>query len=581
MVHRSTLGKILTRRVTAGLLFVMTLLLALAAPAVTPAALPQSAVLMQSLGTASSQGSGSDYSLGWIGLDGTPVFQIAAPQSVLSQRQQRIEENLVAIRDNYLQRESPVATLTTSQTGPSEPISLYVNGLYLFTLTPWDAENQGMTLDAVERLLERKIPEALEQAYQQRQPEYLRRQAIVAVGLLLLAIAVVWALQHWREAMLRASVRCLSNTRLNQLSSQQQHHLRDIQWRLLPLVQGLILVGTALAIAGFFPQTRSLQNNFLGALKAPLVIGILILVSYVGIRLSYLLIDRFVTSLTDRDGFNDASPRRLQLRIETISSAVKNIANFVWIGIGLLVALAATGINLGVLLASFGLIGLAISLASQNLIKGAIQGFFIILEDQYAIGDVVAIDQDAGLVENMNLRITQLRDADGRLITIPTSDIDRVANYSLHWSRADLKLPVHYNADINQMIELARTVGQDLQDDPDWGELILEDPQILGVDDFGDSALIIRVWIKTQPLKQWDVSREYRRRFKLAMNETETSIPFPQQEIWLHQADSFTIESKNRSEKADSAAQRNGQGKTDAQPRNAPSEATEEAEPDT
>ncbi|MEO1593334.1 MAG: mechanosensitive ion channel family protein, partial [Cyanobacteria bacterium J06632_22] len=187
----------------------------------------------------------------------------------------------------------------------------------------------------------------------------------------------------------------------------------------------------------------------------------------------------------------------------------------------------------GVLLASFGIVGLALSLATQNLIRGVVTGFFILLEDQYAIGDVVKTGDDAGLVENMNLRITQLRDAEGRLITIPTSEITRVANYSLHWSRCDLRLPVNYSADIDEMIQLAGKVGDGLCHDPDWRGLILEAPEILGVDDFGDSAVMLRVWIKTQPMKQWEVSREFRRRFKQAMAAMDTSIPFPQRQVWL------------------------------------------------
>ncbi|MFE4106030.1 mechanosensitive ion channel family protein [Almyronema epifaneia] len=564
----------LQRKVTR-LLFISALLIALGMPQSAPAALSPSPLLLQTSSGTTSRTAVSGYSLGWVWLDGYQVFQIAAPQSALSQRQQRIEANLAAIRDDYLQMASPLATLTSSQVDRFEPLSLFVNGLYLFTLTPEDATQQGMTISAIERSLRQQIPQVLARAYEQRQPEYVRRQLIKAALLILVAIAVVGALQQGHEQLFNASLLMIGR-RSDQLEPQQRQQLQDLQLRLLPLGQGLILVGTVLWVAGFWPQTRSLQNNFLAIFKLPLIIGIVIGVAYVGIRLSYLLIDRFVNNLTEREGFNRGS-RRLQLRISTIASAIKNLANFVWLGIGLFVALAATGINLGVLLASFGLIGLALSLAAQNLIKGAVRGFFIILEDQYAIGDVVAIDQDAGLVENMNLRITQLRDTGGRLITIPTSDINRVANYSQRWSRADLKLPVHYNANIDQMLDLARQVGADMQADSDWQTLILEDPKILGVDDFGDSALIIRVWIKTQPMKQWDVSREYRRRFQLAMQETDTSIPFPQREIWLHPAEAFTVE-MNQPKPSSDTAKNNGQAQTEAQPKAVPDSAEAESE---
>jgi small conductance mechanosensitive channel len=364
---------------------------------------------------------------------------------------------------------------------------------------------------------------------------------------------------------------------INSLDEEQRHHLRDAQMRLLPLLQGAILVGVSIWIAGLFPQTRSLQNTLVPALKIPLVIAIIVAIAYVGIRLSYATINRFVTGLTARTSYNDPDLRRLRLRTSTISSVIKNIATFVWIGVGIFVALTVAGVDFGLLLASFGLLGLALSLAAQNLIKGATKGFFIILEDQYAIGDIVKIDDDAGLVETMNLRITQLRDAAGRLISIPMSDVTRVANFSLHWSRADLKIPVHYNADIDRMLDLTRQVGQDLQNDPDWQELILEEPQILGVDDFGDSSVTIRVWIKTQPMKQWDVSREYRRRFKRAMRDTDTTIPFPQREVWLHPSDSLKIDMEGQIEGDRSSQNREDRSpphrenaKTDRQPRNVP-----------
>jgi small conductance mechanosensitive channel len=226
---------------------------------------------------------------------------------------------------------------------------------------------------------------------------------------------------------------------------------------------------------------------------------------------------------------------------------------------------------------------LALSLAAQNLVKGAIRGFFIVLEDQFAIGDIVKIGDDAGLVEKLNLRITQLRDTAGRLITIPTSDITRVANYSLHWARADLKIPVHYNADINRMLKVTRQVAEDLHGDSEWNNLILEEPQILGVDDFGDSAVIIRVWIKTEPMKQWDISREFRRRFKETLQDSDTEIPFPQRDVWLHPSDEFkvtlqgSLEERRRTPDHDGHnGHGNGNGhsepaaKTDRQPRSVP-----------
>jgi small conductance mechanosensitive channel len=577
------------------LLFFFTLMLTLG---IAPVSARQAAgisspppVLLQIPGLSNnSSSSDSGYTIGAIELGGREVFQIAAPQATLAQRQQRIEENLEAILDDYLQQEEPEVNIEVMQAGGTNLPSIYVNDSYLLTLTEQDAEMQGTVPWALSKDLEEPLRQALQQAWEYRQPSYLQQQAIKAGIVLLIAIALVWALDHWRDVPIRWGMRLLSGgSSISSLDEEQRHHLRDAQMRLLPILQGAILFGVSIWIAGLFPQTRVLHNTLVPALKVPLIIAIIIAVAYAGIRLSYAAINRFVAGLTARSAYNNPDSRRLQLRTSTISSFIKNIATFAWIGVGIFVALTVAGVNFGLLLASFGLLGLAFSLAAQNLIKGATKGFFIVLEDQYAIGDVVEIDDDAGLVETMNLRITQLRDAAGRLISIPMSDVTRVANFSLHWSRADLKIPVHYNADVEQMLDLTRQVGQDLQNDPEWQELILDEPQVLGVDDFGDSSIVIRVWIKTQPMKQWDVSREYRRRFKLALRDTDTTIPFPQREVWLHGSDSLKVDMEGRLEGdriskngGDGAPDRRENTKTDRQPRNVPDNGDEgdEAESD-
>lgn len=540
-------------------------------------ALPGSTALALAQFPTAGGGNSSAYSLGWVELDGYDTFQITAPGAALGQRRQQIHQNLEEIRDDYLARENPVANVTTSQTENGQT-KVYVNDQYLMTITSEDTNLQGMTTEGLVEHLKDVIPETLERAYQQRQPEYRRRQFIRIGVVLALAIGVMIVLQYASKRLVRSAIRKLGPS-LNQADTteNQSHQVHDLRDRLLPLVHGLVLASALLWAMGQFPELRVVQQELLSTLKVPIIIGIVVVVAYVGIRLTYTVVDRLALGLTDEAGFSSHYSRRARLRISTLSSVIKNITNFVWIAIGFLIALSITGIDIGLLLASVGIIGLALSLAAQNLVKGAIQGFFIVLEDQFAIGDVVKIGDDAGVVEKLNLRITQLRDTAGRLITIPTSDINRVANYSLHWSQADLKIPVHYNADINRMLEVTRQVGDDLQHDPDWSNLILDDPQILGVDDFGDSSLIIRVWIKTQPMKQWDISREYRRRFKLAVQEAGTDIPFPQRDVWLHPSDEFRLtlqgslnDGQPQNQPGQNGNGRHPQAETDAQPPNEP-----------
>ncbi|MGB3309812.1 MAG: mechanosensitive ion channel family protein [Nodosilinea sp.] len=531
--------------------------------------------------SAAGGGNSNNYSLGWVELDSYDTFQITGPGAALGQRRQHIHENLEAIRDDYLALDNPVAVVSTTPTENGQS-KVYVNRQYLMTITSEDTNLQGMTTEGLVEHLKDVIPEALDRAYRQRQPEY-RQQQFIHIGIgLALAIGLMVVLQFTSERLAQLTLRGLG-TSLNQdeATENQRHQMHDLCDRLLPLAQGLVLVSTLLWAMGQFPESRVIQQELLSTLKVPIIIAIVAVVAYIGIRLTYAVVDRLALGLTDGNGFSSNYSRRARLRISTLSSVIKNITNFVWIAIGFLVALSVTGIDIGLLLASVGLIGLALSLAAQNLVKGAIQGFFIVLEDQFAIGDVVKIGDDSGIVEKLNLRITQLRDTAGRLITIPTSDITRVANYSLHWSQADLKIPVHYNADINHMLEVTRQVGNDLQHDSDWSSLILDDPQILGVDDFGDSSLIIRVWIKTQPMKQWDVSREYRRRFKIAVQEAGTNIPFPQRDVWLHPSDEFrlTLQGSLNDGHSSNQTDQNGNGqqpqaKTDAQPPNVPDDSS-------
>ncbi|MGB3669975.1 MAG: mechanosensitive ion channel family protein [Phormidesmis sp.] len=510
-------------------------------------------------GLTGGSGSSSQTSVGWINLDGRQVFQIAAPSSTLPIRQKNITDNLKDIRDTYIDMSAPEADIVKDTTESAHTPSLYVNGRYLMTLTEADARMQGTTLLGLEQHIRQEINQSLQRAYRERQPAYLRRAGLMSAGAIAGAIAISLAIRFSRHYLSNWAEKDLPGERPEKLVEDYQQQFHIIRHLILPLLQCFILAAAIIWSLGLFPYLRALQNSLIIWAKVPTAIVIIAIIAYLGVRASYILIDRFVSTVENRSGVNFEDHRRIDLRISTISSVIKNIANFIWLVVGLIVALAILGVNLGLLIASFGIFGLALSLATQNLIKGAVTGFFILLEDQYAIGDVVKIGDDAGLVENMNLLITQLRDTKGLLITIPTSDIIRVANYSLHWSRCDLHLPVNYEANVDEMLQLVREVGNDLRNDSDWSDLILEDPDILGIEDFGDSAITLRVWIKTQPMKQWDVSREYRRRFKQALESKEASIPFPQRQVWLNAPDAIQV---NLSGKLHRTAENSDEGAT-------------------
>ena len=511
----------------------------------------------------------------WIRLDGRPVFQIAASsREDLSKRVEDIQPRLQKISQDYFQSNSwelQVKVQRQFVTGNrglnvSYP-EIYLNNQRLLTVTELDAKVQGEDEpQAVARRWRQSLEQDLLRAKQERQPKFLLRQGAIATGVLLGVILCSWGVRRWQ---LRLRSQAPSNATTpptdsvtTQLTQQQNQNLHEARQRLFQIAQTLIWGGGTLIILGLFPYTRIVPFWILTvlripALKIPLLCGIVALGTYVGIRLSYVLIDRFTTALVLANnallGAQDYV--RIQLRVMTISGVTKSIATLSGVVIGTLLALSAVGVNIVPLIAGASIIGVAISLASQSLIKDAINGFLIIVEDQYAIGDVINVDSLGGLVENLNLRITQLRDSEGRLITIPNSEIKTVANLSSRWSRADLLFPIAYDADIDQALKLIDSVGLEMDRDPQWREPILEKPQVLGVDNFGDRGLMIRVWIKTQPLKQWEVAREFRRRLKIAFDQADIAIPVPQQAIWLNNThwlnsslnsnDSSTVENRH------------------------------------
>lgn len=475
---------------------------------------------------------------GCIRLDGRCLFQVAAPKSELPARIQDIQQRLENISNKYLQDDA--AKLQVEITKQNNLPVIVVNDQPVLTVTQPDANLQGVDLDTRAQKLRESLQEGLVRAKKEREPQFITRSSAIAGSLILGMVVASWSLGRWRK---RSQIRLAASASpptahpvTTQLTQQQKGNLQEVQRRLYQLAQCGIWGGGGLIILGLFPYTRIVQVLALSALQVPLLVGIVGLGTYLVIRLSYVLNDRFAAALASSYLLTPEASRRVQLRVSTISAVTKSITTLGCIGIGILVALTALGVNIAPLLAGAGLVGVAVSLASQNLIKDAINGFLIIVEDQYAVGDVIAVGDVGGLVEYINLRITQVRDAEGRLITIPNSEIKIVANLSSNWSRADLNIPVAYDTDVDQALKLIDDIAQQMSLDPIWLQQILEAPQVLGVDNFGERGVIIRVWIKTQPLKQWDVAREFRRRLKVAFDEAGVPIPLPQQEIWFNQS---------------------------------------------
>jgi small conductance mechanosensitive channel len=180
-------------------------------------------------------------------------------------------------------------------------------------------------------------------------------------------------------------------------------------------------------------------------------------------------------------------------------------------------------------LAGLGLIGFAVSFAAQNLIKSMINGLMILVNDSYGIGDVVALGNQAeGSIEKFNLIYTQLRSGDGDLITIANADINLVCNKSKDWSRVNFTIQVDYGADIERALQIIARTARELYHDSQWSHLFLEPPEVLGLDEVSHTGMLIRVWFKVQPLQQWSVGREFRRRLKIALDQENIRVGVPQ-----------------------------------------------------
>jgi len=261
---------------------------------------------------------------------------------------------------------------------------------------------------------------------------------------------------------------------------------------------------------------------------------IVVFMAYLIRRSIDILIEKSVRKIVISDHFlsKDAEKKREDtlIRIFSVSASI-----LVWI-LALLMVLQEVGIAIGPLLAAAGIAGLAFGFGGQYLIRDLISGLFIIMENQYRIGDVVCFDKTCGLVEDISLRMTTLRDLDGTVHHVPHGEIKTVSNLSKTFARVNLNIGVSYSSSLEHVILVVNKVGQELAEDAAWKDQITKSPQFLRVDDFADSAIIIKILGETKPLKQWDVTGELRKRIKIAFDKEGIEIPFPQRVI--HQAKS-------------------------------------------
>ena len=219
-------------------------------------------------------------------------------------------------------------------------------------------------------------------------------------------------------------------------------------------------------------------------------------------------------------------------RVSTILPIVRNIAFMAFALVFFLMLLSEIGINILPLLAGAGIVGVAIGFGAQTMVKDFLSGFTLILEDVMRVGDVVSIGGHSGVIEKITLRKIQLRDYDGAVYTVPYSAITTVTNRTKDFGMYVFEMGVAYKEDTDRVVEVMRTVSAELRADPAFRDRILDDLEIAGVDRFADSSVVIKARIKTLPIQQWNIGREFNRRMKKAFDQAGIEIPFPQQVTW-------------------------------------------------
>jgi len=222
-------------------------------------------------------------------------------------------------------------------------------------------------------------------------------------------------------------------------------------------------------------------------------------------------------------------------RTQTLGSIIRTISIITILAVASITVLKEFGIEIGPILAAAGIVGLAVGFGAQSLVKDVISGFFILLEDQIRVGDVVQIAGKGGLVEKISLKTTILRDLAGNVHYVPNGHIDVVTNMTKDFSRYVFDIGVAYRENVDEVIGVIKEVDEELRNDPDYKDDILEPIEVLGLDQFANSAVVIRARTTTKPIKQWRVGREFNRRLKKKFDERNIEIPFPHVTLYMGQ----------------------------------------------
>ena len=278
------------------------------------------------------------------------------------------------------------------------------------------------------------------------------------------------------------------------------------------------------------------ELNWESLMFSSLRVLFILLAAWIGLKIVRRLLRKMEQQLLRMAEKDDHAPIEQQKRVETLIRLVRQaIFIVVWVVVGLVI-LREFGVDIAPILASAGIAGLAVGFGAQNLVRDVISGFFMILENQVRVGDVAIVNGTGGLVEKVNFRTIVLRDLSGTVHVFPNGTISTLANLTNEWSAYVFDIGVAYKEDVDRVMALMREVGKEMREDEAFGPLMVDDVEVFGVDNFADSAVTIKGRLKTKPIKQWDVGREYRRRVKYRFDAEGIEIPFPHRSIYFGEA---------------------------------------------